>query len=482
VSLIVIKTVFVTSDAKIFEFGKGLSFLQCRDVVDPINGGLMEVCDTVFVDTIQSSSPLGTIDTLFDTNDTGFVNNPSLNRITAESFDGIDEWTFDERDSLFNMFREEQSASTITRHFIFWVRSRDDANVPDLTPAFVPFRVVDPKFERDLLVVNAMTAFDINGVFIDSARKYWHDVIIKFGRTDYQDSVIMPSDTALDYLTISGPSGNVLPLESMLAHKAVIIFGDDTKLGLLGPVFPKVGTAINAGVNMWLAARNPIAGGEGADPQLPVLTLPPEYRLFFGVQQAYYSGWDWHIRVRQPAFRIEDFVGTFTLNESIWPPLKIDTFRLRTNYNWSTFPLTYVDTLGPDKNQSALPEVNWLVRIPGTEPMYLYKSIFGSSHPLGSALSFDGHPVMIRFNTGLFRTVHSLFTPIAFEQDSMQVLIDSTLSWLLTAKLNSSSPGSVTYDDAPNPAAAQSALKEYWRVREAEEEFLPPITYGIGKD
>lgn len=481
------KLVFVTSDAKVFEFGTGARFPICRDVVDTINGGLIEVCDTVLVDTIQESNSLGVIDTLFDVDDPAFVNDTIIFNIIAEqSFDGIDEWTTDTRDSLFNLFKDNDTPNTITRQFIFWVRARDDAKVPDLTPAFTPFEVVNPKFERDIALIDVMLGATVNAAIRDSARMYWRDAIATFGGTDYQDSVINAADTENDYLIVSQSSGNVLPLEFILGHKALIIMGDDTKPGVLKPVMPILATAINAGLNVWLAMRNPMSGGEGAPPEIPIGNLDPVYFGFFGVQQLVYSGWDWYARANFPFQRMEDFSGATSLKTSVWPHLTIDSARLFDRYKWSqhsfpnrgVFPFVGV---GPDSNQFALPEVNWMVRLPGTEPMYLYKSIYGPEHPLGLAHSFDGRPVMIRFNTGLFRTAHSLFTPMAFEPDSMQVLVNDMLGWMLQGQFNADSPppDGIRYPDARNTSASIARVKEYWRQIEIESEFLEPITYGV---
>jgi len=60
--------------------------------------------------------------------------------------------------------------------FIFWVRSRDDARGPDVTPAFQSFNVVAPKYERDLLIADGEMDFQINPEKLTRAKLYWDSI------------------------------------------------------------------------------------------------------------------------------------------------------------------------------------------------------------------------------------------------------------------------------------------------------------------
>ncbi|RME23979.1 MAG: hypothetical protein D6800_09175 [Candidatus Zixiibacteriota bacterium] len=132
---------------------------------------------------------------------------------------------------------------------------------------------------------------------------------------------------------------------------------------------------------------------------------------------------------------------------------------------------------------AALPEVDWFVRIQPTEPMYLYKSRFGARHFLGERYSFEGRPVMIRYNTGLFRTAHSLFGPYGFDDAQYQQLIESMLEWLFNGRIGqgSTSIAEMLKPDptAPDPAYSKRLIDQYWEARDRQLEMKEPVKYDV---
>jgi hypothetical protein len=162
-----------------------------------------------------------------------------------------------------------------------------------------------------------------------------------------------------------------------------------------------------------------------------------------------------------PPGRYQDFVGAFSRKPDSWPDLSIDTARLHSLYTW------YGDQLW-NKDCPALPEVNWSVRLFGTEILYKYKSCYGDAHPLGNTRDFHGNPVAHRMSTALFRTAHFNFTPLAIDSSSMQIVVDSLLNWLYDPTL-----GSLTVSDNRYPEAQVkvSVAESKERYRERVERY-----------
>ena len=481
-----IKEVFVTYDARIFECGYDLSFEDCDTswefdtTADPDTLIPVITCITIEIDTIQVNNIYGYRDTLFDVEDPAFVSDSRFNRIADSSYDTLDGdvWVTDLGASMYDVYSQEPSDTTREEYFIFWVRSRDDAKVPDISPPYQEFTVIDPKFERDIGVVDVQLSFSVNARIRDSARVYWERAIQLWAdnagiTTNYTDSV--------DYIVVSCASGICISLRQMLAHNVLIVVNDNPYPGLL--VNPDLGgdlfTAIDGGVNIWMCGRAQIFGGEGAPPNFYFFEYLPEwlsglnqdpstgYIHYFGVEDMMYSGWEWHI-YNVPSLRIEDFVGATSLNEEKWPHLEIDTALLHRRYQWKGhFP--WMDDI------AALPEINWFVRAVGSQYMYIYRSKYGAKHFLNDPnFDYQGKPVGHRLNRGLFRTVHFLFTPYALEEVTMQRTVDNILDWLYDPG-KSSTPASLRYNDADMPITVQEVRERYWQRMEERARQNPDV-------
>jgi hypothetical protein len=463
-----IKTVFVTRDARVFRKGEGAEFEDCDTTF--LDTMTIIQCDTIAVDTITSANIYGNLDTIFDIQDPNFANDPLYNRIAKQSHDVIDgdEWISGQRDSVFDAYEFEPSDTTQEQYFVFWVRSRDDAKVPDITPAFVTFTVIDPQYERDVGVVDVQFSFSINARRLTPARAYWVEALANWAASsgltiNYSDSI--------DYLKGSTAEGIGVRLRQLLARKVLIVMNDEVMPGLMAnPTFQAdLFTAVSTGVNVWMLGRNHIFGGEGAPPNFDYWeTLPAVLRTNmsekFGVQRMVYSGWSGFLfGVMLPTYgyppgtRIEDFIGTLSLDEQAWPSLSVDTALLHANYDWGTAP--WRDTI------AAYPEVNWMVRSPGTEVLHLYKSRFGSRHPVGVInntwdFSFQGKPVAIRLNTGVYRTAYFMFGPYGMTKSSMQTTINNLMDWLYDKYLDQPVSG-IRYPDARHPISMEQVRRSY---------------------
>jgi hypothetical protein len=99
------------------------------------------------------------------------------------------------------------------------------------------------------------------------------------------------------------------------------------------------------------------------------------------------------------------------------------------------------------------------VRTYDTEVMYLYKSLYGNEHAIDRSLSYNGRPVGIRLNRGLFKTVHFLFTPMAMKIDGAHKITNNVMNWLYDGRYIASSSAKQSGQSA---ALAEDLGSKYW--------------------
>lgn len=484
--------VFITNDARVFRFGLPPQTIYDtfwnpdHTVIDSIktrllptaliicdttyeNGVEIESCDTILIDTLTGNNIYGSMDTLLRVYEDDFINSNKFYIVADSSHDEFgNNWLTDTRDSIYNVYWNHPADTTQAGKFLFVVRCRDDAQVPDLTPAWRGFIVINPQHERDVLIVDFAVPAAENNAKFRSMQTYW-DSTVTHWISETQHSQVLFSK-ALD-IHNEQDYGSTVPrnfLADVLRYKVLIAVQDAEISGAWssqGEKVQNVITALQTGVNVWVVTRVPY-GNHGTGSSFAVHEISPQYQYFFGVQQYTFPGWSSYFYVYQTGCpRTEDFIGTLSLDEEQWPPLEIDTFLLRNRYKWEgtncitnpdsiTFPFyPYMPTLG------ALPQVGWFVRTYETECMYLYKSLYGSEHAIFRSLSFQGRPVGIRLNRGLFRTVHFLFTPLAMKVATGQPMANGVLNWLYDGRLSQSSAGKLSGQEA---SLSEDLDNRYW--------------------
>lgn len=465
-----VKRVFLANDGRLYRLGDQDTILFYCDSLDTSatpDTLVHYLCTRLLVDTITTSNPFGTLDSMFMIDDPALAT-AGLRRVADSSGDGTNPWVTSLADTVFDAFRLRPSDTTTEEKFLLWVRCRDDANVPDLVPAFKGVNVIEPKYERDVLVVDFTRKFRrLNGPKPAEAYAYWKNIVNTWQPNAW--------DT-LDYYLLDGV--NSIPLKKLLRYKIAILYNDSCEKPYLidgkslAPPAITIFKAIDAGVNIIQFARS--AGPEGTDkgkdftdPTNPVAP-PSEYIRYFGISGFVYHGW-WHYALDtasvKPSVRIEDFVGAYSLrlnqhDAASFPDLALDTALLHSRYEWG-FPIPPLIPFDRSKvlwidTTASLPEVGWVQRVYGTEPLYLYKSKYGLTHPLGPQLSYDGSPVAIRYATNLFKTAHFSFTPLSMESGSMTTVVHAMLDWAYPTALgapnetinrNVSSVASFTVDE-----------------------------------
>lgn len=117
----------------------------------------MLVLDTIVINPLDTIPDTVVIERTIET---------SFNPFTGER------WVKDGNATFLDVYRNDNRVgdedTTRELTFLFWVRSRDDAFVPDPTPSFGIFNVIEAKHERDLLVIDYSTTFkfkNINGIW-----------------------------------------------------------------------------------------------------------------------------------------------------------------------------------------------------------------------------------------------------------------------------------------------------------------------------
>jgi len=78
----------------------------------------------------------------------------TLEEVPVLITDTVGTWTTDTSASIYNVYRNYDTDTTVRLNFVFWVRCRDDAFVADLVPDYTDIPVIKPQFERDVLVLD----------------------------------------------------------------------------------------------------------------------------------------------------------------------------------------------------------------------------------------------------------------------------------------------------------------------------------------
>jgi hypothetical protein len=456
------KVAFVSRDARVFIIGHHdvLTFCDTQYFADTA----IATCLDLAVDTITVANLYGHLDTILNIDDPLFANDTTFNVISDSSWNmsGNTPWISYTRTTLYDAFRHRPSPTTQQARFIFWIRSRDDAKGPDVTPAFQSYNVVAPKYERDLLIADGEIDFAINPRNYGRARAYWDSIYRLWNPGSNSTNFSLDSD----YAKISQAQGNVLTLKMLLSHKMVIFVSDDVYGSLFNPVSGNIFTACDAGVSVWVCGRSVIYGGENLPPFLlcagrPGFPADPKnvvrnFQYYFGVECYYYSGWSKFLYKSDRS--AEDFIGTASLDADRWPAMTVDTGRLRRYYIWDPDVAPFRADIG------ALPEVGYMVSTYGTEVMHLYRSKFGTQalpDPIG--ISFDGRPVMHRYNRGFFRSAVSLFTPYSLDSSTADSNVVRMLRWMYEPWLYGQ-PGTAEFNfpSGPGAVSAEEARRMHW--------------------
>ncbi len=417
-------------------------------------------------------------------------------------------------DTVYNVFWDYPSDTTLQLDFLFWVRARDDAQVPDLTPDFEYVSVINPRYERDVAVVDFMPATPGRPYYKESdtfrIRGYWKNMVESWAQSKGYD-------IEFDTTRVSGSNSNSSDyfnsrwkpwgIAELLKHKLLILYKEEVAGTLPRDDLELCFMAVDAGINVWATWLGPyrtLGANQWPD---SAITPPSAFLFYFAVEgsasRAWYTGALNTIATkRHPLYPNssyfrgfhQDFVGGLPRfgDGGGWPYLPLDTVNLYERYDWGAGRLNFWentniltgDSVGVKFNK-ALPEVGWSQVRRGAETLYKYKSLYGQSHPLGFRYVFQGSPVALRYQTSLFKTAYFNFTPLAINDDSMLIVADSILSWLYDPAIGTvegevrenrypDAPVKVSIDEArENARERQEILLEMFRKQRQEADRMP---------
>jgi hypothetical protein len=411
-----IELIFDTTFTEVCELGRGNPYGEWQEILQ------MDVLDT-----IQYTDANGT---------------HSLNRLIDSSYNNLtdDPWVSDLGTHIYDVYRNETSVDTTVQYnFLTWCQARDDSQVPDPVPAFHWLSVIEPRFERDVIIVDATP-------YGKSSFGFWNWPVfpqkIETGATDYPFTTVplikqiygdlinnwqMPSgsnavfdvDNLLpnvkppecggritlyyelfhatqDYFPIAKLSAcedmgiPAVTLRDILKHKIILIFKDmpSGQLIMDSQVMLSVLDGLSAGLSAWSMTRSPFNDFDyQTNPTGTYQDVPDSYRLFFGINEMWHTSWMGTINysLTFSGTRIEDFVGADIINNYAddFSNLVVDTTLLEDRYLWVPGPpgisiYDYRCNVTGDILVGALPEVDFVEKSPLAEALYLYHSKYGT--------------------------------------------------------------------------------------------------------
>ncbi|MCP4569822.1 MAG: hypothetical protein GY841_19760 [FCB group bacterium] len=450
------------------------------------------------------------------------------------SEDPNDVWVTDEQVTMYDVFKDLPELTETTQFkFVFWVRTRDDGYVPDPTPSFSQFYVLEALFERDVAVFDE-TSYKTSALWFPQYAVHaasgdstpYNVTFVKSIFYDYVNTALdqisgagalpfdtftttledwYPEGTKTDFFSIARPkppldywpgkfAQPVLPtMVDLLSHKVHIYFNDDAEggpqedpaFGLLGHVY----FGMNMGASGWLMSRN--LAGKSFRNEPAEWPLSTQFADLFGFRSCEHEGWlmacmlppvDPQVQPSVSAWN-EQFIGADVLPElaGIFPDVDIVPERIMTYY-----PLLH-DTgffqLLPNFRPhifEAMPEIGTGARTGNASPVYLYSSIHGESS------IYDGKVMGVVQDLGDMRSAAFLFTPIATEPTQTQEMFNSVLEWLLADFNQATFKGSTQFmgqGDAFMPITKRRRNIEQFldRIHEAAIEE-PEVMINLGVD
>jgi hypothetical protein len=352
--------------------------------------------------------------------------------------DTNDVWVTETQTTLYDVFRGLNLNSTSQYKFIFWVRARDDGFVPDPTPSFGQFYVVEALFEKQVAVLDETGYTKRQGrwapIDLDTTKSVFYNYIRGAGFEDFDSlSGLHFFFTTSKKNTAENPVDTALPtLVDILSHRVIIYFNDDAEggpnenpaFGLLDDVF----FGLDMGASGWAFARNL---GDARITTTPGTRMGKSllFQLHFGIQEVVVEGWlrDVFADLRNPRFN-EQFIGAYA-NLPGYPHIMVD-YGLGSLLDLNRYPRMFMDTLHV---LNGLPEVGVGKRTAFAAPLYLYLSKDGDRS------FYHGKVCAVAQQIGDMRSACFMFTPLAMDPVPMQQVFQTMLTWL-SAKFQGS-PG-----------------------------------------
>lgn len=365
-------------------------------------------------------------------------------------------WVDNEVAVLFDLYRNEGEADTTrANYFYFKVEARDDAYVPDPTPASVVFFAVEPAFENDILLVDNNTYIGSHcvlrgkGSTIDTlAGKILPDDVEVTRFQEYYKYVFQQAgyydesngDTMFWYFQMTPyiPNKKYPPsLDVLLRYKLIVNINENHKpIYTDADYFEDYADYLNLGGKMMFIGWNTFAQFESEGLHRYGPTDFPY--MYFGVTAEYYTYWkeeDFNTIGPSKENTPEEFIQGERVTTDLAFPQYIyvdseghlrDYYITNTTWNKDTRRNSY-----PFKD-GAEPWVNYFVKSISSEALYTSKSVYADFRDFEAKfkqLSIDGKVNSVRLKNDLFRTAAFGFSMYCMPEDQAIELIRVIMDW-----------------------------------------------------
>lgn len=371
--------------------------------------------------------------------------NDDPSKLIYESWDSTTQsvWIDIESATLFNLYRHEPTATTTRAdYFLFKVRARDDAFVPDPTPATTVFFAVEPGFEKDLLIVDANTYLGQYFVLKGKASRPTpeDEMVVKF-QTYYKSLFTQagyPADSYFWHYNATNPLEKKAPeLEEILKYKTIVHILDNRRpLNMRDSLFyDKYADFLDLGGKLMLVGWNHFSTEVKGLARFGPTDFAYKY---FGVSAEYYTYWnldDFNQIGPRVGNTPEEFIYASAIVDDL--PGQLDTdidgnmrdyFIVNNYWDATTFKNNY-----PFKS-GAEPWVNYYIKGISAEATYTAKSLYDDYREferLFSSSSIDGKVCGVRMKTDVFRTAAYGFSIYCMPENQAVEFIKANLDWLV---------------------------------------------------
>ncbi len=378
---------------------------------------------------------------------------PDMSKLIYGSLDSLGNvWVDDEVAVLFNLYRNEGEADTTrANYFYFMVDARDDAYVPDPTPASVVFYAVEPAFEHDVLLVDNNTYIGSHCVLRGKGNE--------FGRITPTDEQVIRFQTYFKHIFEQAgyydeSKGDAMfwyyqddpyipnkkyppPLDIMLRYKLIVNLNENHKpIYTDADYFEDYADYLNLGGKMMFIGWNNFAQFESEGLHRYASSNFPY--MYCGVTAEYYTYWkkeDFDKIGPSKQNTPEEYIrGERVTNDLNFPQyLYVDSEgHLRDYYITSTTWDNVTRTNDYPFRGGAEPWVNYFVKSISSEALYTSKSVYSDFRDFEAKFnqsSIDGKVNSVRLKTDLFRTAVFGFSMYCMPEDQAIELMRVIMAW-----------------------------------------------------
>jgi hypothetical protein len=355
----------------------------------------------------------------------------SKSKLVLQSRDSTNSvWVKNVSTKIYGVWKgQPPSDTTRSGYFVLQVTARDDAFVPDTTPAYIPFYTIDAHFEHDLLVYvpfYCANSTQLGQIFcgekVDSMFAFYKRVIAAAG---YDSSRVLLSPGVID--------ANNRPSKLELAKYKVYLMIDDGNTSHLSAAnYTDITPYLDLGGNVWVWGLAPFGGAGNA--HLVALGGEPIPKNYFDVIGQWYGGWAASYMIRwgehgkdSTVFlpTNEEFLGGLALGTSGMPSFDVDSMKYKS---------IYLDYGAPPTAWRAAPNSNYFVRGAFSEPLWLFKSYFGDFVPRDMqpyVEGLNGRVCGLRYYSGKFKTAVYGFSMYMLPEAQATEIFQKTMEWFL---------------------------------------------------